>query len=111
MASSFSTIPSITISPEEHGWKKVENKFEPIMCTKPCAPSFLLEVSRWGCKQKRCNQLCACVGNQLRCTEMCQCNGDPELCDNFGSLTDDEETFFRSDDDDDSVDHNHYSTF
>lgn len=32
-------------SPEEHGWKKVgaesEEMFEPIMCTKICAPSFL----------------------------------------------------------------------
>lgn len=98
-------------SPEEHGWKKVEDKFEPIMCTKPCAPSFLLEISRCGCKKRRCNQSCICVINQLRCTEMCDCSGDPDLCDNLGSLTDDEddeETFFQSDDDDnDDVDDNY----
>lgn len=64
-------------------------------------------VSRCGCKLKRCNQSCICVGNKLKCTEMCQCNGDPELCDNVDSLTDDEDSFHESDDDDnDSVEYN-----
>src|SRR2546425_10035250 len=90
--------------PKKHGWKKVEDHFEPIMCTNPCAPSFLLEISRCGCKQRRCNQTCVCVANQLRCTEMCQCNGDPELCDNVGSVTDDEDEDIVLESDDDSAD-------
>ena len=36
--------------PTEHGWKKVKDRFEPIMCTKPCAPSSILEISKCGCK-------------------------------------------------------------
>lgn len=31
-------------SPEEHGWKNVGNKFESIMFTNSCAPSFFLDI-------------------------------------------------------------------
>ena len=104
----------VLLSREEPGWKKVDDKFTPNMCTKPCAPLFLLEISRCGCKQKRCNKSCICVINQLRCSEMCLCNGDPELCDKAVLLTDNEDgeqVFFQRDDDDESVDHNDYNSF
>lgn len=94
--------------PTEHGWKKVNDRFEPIMCTKPCVPSCILEISRCGCKKNRCIQTCTCVINELRCTEMCQCSGDPQFCDNLGTINeedDDEDIFIQSDADDDFDEH------
>ena len=71
--------PSMTIEPEDWGWKKENQKYCPIMTDIEPAPSDLLNVVRCKCK-KRCNNACSCKKNGLRCVSACKhCNG---MCDN-----------------------------
>lgn len=94
------------LPPSDFGWKKVDNTYEPVVCTKPCAPELILELCRCSCFQRRCAPPCTCHSNGLRCTEMCRCEGHPDHCDNMGECgqSDDEdlglsEICIESDDD------------
>lgn len=93
-------------SPSDFGWKKVGSVYEPVPCTKPCAPDFILELCRCSCSQRRCSPPCTCQSNGLKCTEMCKCEGNPDRCLNMGECgkSDDEnlnvnEIYSESDDD------------
>lgn len=83
-------------SPADFGWTEENNRWVPIMCTNPPAPSDVLELIKCGCLKSKCNS-CKCVWRKLPCSEMCACEGDPEKCENNSDKYDKAEV-----DDDDS---------
>ena len=64
------------LDPECWGWKKVQERFEPIMSNNDLAPPDILNVIRCKCKSSSKNQcgtnICLCKRNRLHCVAACQ---------------------------------------
>lgn len=96
--------------PEDFGWTKNLDYYNPIMSTKESAPASLLDLTRCSCEKGRCRPPCKCATANMRCSEMCVCEGDTDRCDNSFNADDDEdiieedEAAHSSDDDDEDTD-------
>ena len=60
--------------PENWGWKKCSENYEPLWMTQNEASKECRELIKCGCK-KRCTGRCRCKKADLPCTELCQCGG------------------------------------
>lgn len=68
--------------PTKFGWEKSTNHHSPVMSLNACAPEWLINLVRCGCKKGRCAVNCKCKSQSLKCTEICNCGGDEDKCDN-----------------------------
>ena len=71
--SAISTNP-ILPDPENFGWKKIDDEYEPFMTDKLPAPQSVIELSMCSCKKTNCDSLrCNCKKKGLVCSDMSQC--------------------------------------
>ena len=87
-------IPDLP-SPENSGWKKVDNVYEAVMTDQHPVAEAVVEHSicrcNTGCKSMRCK----CRKNNLTCTEMC-------FCEECGNRDEDDDDFTSDDEDTDN---------
>ena len=71
--SAISTNP-ILPDPENFGWKKIDDEYEPFMTDKLPAPQSVIELSMCSCKKTKGDSLrCNCKKKGLVCSDICQC--------------------------------------
>ena len=71
--SAISTNP-ILPDPENFGWKKIDDEYEPFMTHKLPAPQSVIELSMCSCKKTNYDSLrCDRKKKGLVCYNMCQC--------------------------------------
>ena len=66
-------------SPEDWGWKMVEETYFPHWTDLAEAAIAIRELIKCRCNlDKGCSRRCKCFRVELKCTELCRCNGDCE---------------------------------
>ena len=71
--SAISTNP-ISPDPENLGWKKIDDEYEPFMTVKLPPPQSVIELTMCSCKKTNCDSLRSnCKKKGLMCSDMCQC--------------------------------------
>ena len=67
--SAISTNP-ILPDPENFGWKKIDDEYEPFMTHKLPAPQSVIELSMCSCKKTNCDSLRCNVCQCLNCSNI-----------------------------------------
>ena len=71
--SASSTNP-ILPDPENLGWKKIDDEYEPFLTDKLPARQLVIELSMCSCKKTNCDSLrCSCKKKGLVCSDTWQC--------------------------------------
>ena len=66
-------------SPEDWGWKLVDDVYVPHWTELPEASVALRDLVKCGCKNNTCRGNCKCIkSGDLPCTELCKCKGQCE---------------------------------
>jgi len=74
-------------SPDNQGWKIVDEQLEIAWLSEPHAPSDILKTRKCSCKKTNCKGgKCLCVQDKLRCTALCSClNCENKMVENLSS--------------------------
>ena len=69
-------LVSMYLQPEEYGWVKVGEEYQPIGTTIPIAPDELLKIAACNCSSGRCRSRCTCKSQGIDCIDCCGCAGN-----------------------------------